>query len=194
MAKPTQARIYQLKITLMGSKPPIWRRLLVSSATTLELLHAILLRTMGWGGGHMHQFEGPDGTQYGCPEPDMDYHVTDEARVRLDRVLRGEKQSMLYLYDFGDSWEHKVVVEKILDTSEGLAVPVCIGGKRACPPDDCGGIWGYADFLAAIGDPAHPEHEEMVEWIGGEFDPEEFDPLIVNEILSPAPARKRSAG
>ena len=123
MAKPTQARIYQLKITLMGSKPPIWRRLLVSSATTLELLHAILLRTMGWGGGHMHQFEGPDGTQYGCPEPDMDYHVTDEARVRLDRVLRGEKQSMLYLYDFGDSWEHKVVVEKILDTSEGLAVP-----------------------------------------------------------------------
>src|SRR3954454_11861123 len=157
-AKPSP--VYQLKVTLLGSKPPIWRRLLVPASITLASLHSILLCAMGWNGGHMHQFEGPDETQYGTPEPELDFHVTDEARVRLDRVLRGVKQSMLYLYDFGDGWEHKVVVEKILPASDGLQVPICIDGKSACPPDDCGGIWGYADFLEAIGDPKHSSHEE----------------------------------
>jgi len=190
-AKPSP--VYQLKVTLLGSKPPIWRRLLVPASITLSSLHGLLLCVMGWHGGHMHQFEGPDGTQYGAPEPELDYHVTDEARIRLDRVLHGAKQSMLYLYDFGDSWEHKVVVEKILPDADGLQVPICIGGARACPPDDCGGIWGYADFLEAVSNPKHPSHDDMIEWFGGEFDPEHFDPIEVNGQLAPPSSRKRLA-
>jgi len=130
----------------------------------------------------MHQFHAPDGTRYGEPMAELD--LSDEARARLDRVLPRAKGAMIYEYDFGDSWEHKVAVEKILDATGGLAVPSCIDGKRCCPPDDCGGIWGYADFLEAIGDPEHPEHDNMMEWAGEEFDPEHFDPQEVNARLT----------
>jgi hypothetical protein len=94
-----------------------------------------------------------------------------------------EKDKCLYEYDFGDSWEHEVLVEKILPREQGKRYPVCLTGKRACPPEDCGGIWGYAEFLEAINDPQHPEHEEMREWVGGEFDAEAFDPDEVNREL-----------
>jgi hypothetical protein len=93
---------------------------------------------------------------------------------------------MRYVYDFGDDWVHKVVVEKVLPADPRISYPVCVAGKRACPPEDCGGVWGYREFLAAISDPDHPEHEEMLEWVGGAFDPEEFDPsnFIVSEGLA----------
>ena len=89
----------------------------------------------------------------------------------------------VYEYDFGDSWEHVILVEKILQLETGVNYPICLGGKRACPPEDCGGIWGYGDLLEAIQDPTHPEHKDMLEWLGGSFNPEGFDVDIVNQRL-----------
>jgi hypothetical protein len=139
---------------------------------------------MGWSDSHLHQFEAK-GQLYGKPHSEFGPSVKDETRVRLDQVLLRDKESMLYEYDLGDSWTHRIVVEKILPPSPQLKVPKCIAGARACPPEDCGGVYGYAEFLAAIEDPSHPEHEEMLEWIGGDYDPDYFDPDEINKYLAP---------
>jgi hypothetical protein len=102
---------------------------------------------------------------------------------RLQQVVSRVKDKLIYEYDFGDSWEHELLIEKILPPEAGKRYPVCLTGKRACPPEDCGGIWGYASFLEAIQDPQHPEHEEMVEWVGGKFNPEAFDLDEVNREI-----------
>ncbi len=181
--KKQQSNIYQLKITLKGSKPPIWRRIQVNSDITLHKLHKIIQIVMGWYGGHLHQFI-IRGKYYGIPDPEIDfYDVKDERRVKLNRLVSKEGEKFIYEYDFGDDWEHVILLEKILPPEPEKHYPICIKGKRACPPEDCGGIWGYEEFLKAIKDPNHPEHEEMLEWIGGDFDPEEFDLEYVNEIL-----------
>ena len=109
--------------------------------------------------------------------------MVDERQVRLDQIAPNVKARFVYEYDFGDSWEHKLVVEKILPPEAAVKYPRCMDGQRACPPDDVGGVWGYQDFLDAIRDPKHPDHEDMVEWIGGEFDPEAFDLRGVNGAL-----------
>jgi hypothetical protein len=181
---PSGGVMYQLKVTLAGSKPAIWRRLLVPGSVSLERLHGILLVAMGWHGGHLHQFEASDGRRYGMVEMDPEFDVADESRARLNGVLRHVKDTMTWEYDFGDGWEHKIVVEKIVAAPAGEAGAICIDGKRACPPDDCGGIWGYADLLEAIGDPEHPEHDEMIEWLDEDFDPEHFDIESVNARLA----------
>jgi hypothetical protein len=176
--------IYQIKITLEDSKPPIWRRLLVRSDTSLGKLHLIIQAAMGWWDEHLHQFI-VGRTYYGIPDPDYldDMEMRDESRVKLSQIVSGEGFKFRYEYDFGDDWLHQVLVEKILPPEPGQTYPVCIKGRRACPPEDVGGIWSYADFLEAIHDPEHPEHEEYVEWIGDEFDPEAFDLAAVNEAL-----------
>ena len=179
----TKTQIYQIKVTLKGSKPPIWRRLLVSSAMSLAELHYVLQTAMGWEGGHLHQFFAHD-QYFGVPEPEFDMDVLDESRYTLEQMLPQEKASMIYEYDFGDGWEHKIVAEKILPPDPKIALPTCVKGKRACPPEDVGGVWGYADFLEAIKDPKHPEHEDFLEWIGDDFDPEYFDVDEVNEVLA----------
>jgi hypothetical protein len=107
----------------------------------------------------------------------------DARTVTLERLVPREKSKLLYEYDFGDSWDHELLVEKRLPLAAGKRYPVCLTGKRACPPEDCGGVWGYASVLEAIRDPEHPEHEEMLEWVGGEFDPEAFDLDEVNREL-----------
>lgn len=174
--------IYQLKVTLRGSKPLIWRRLLVSDQTTLGKLHDILQIAMGWTDSHLHLFS-IGGVNYGVPSPDDWGPVEDERRVNLQRVVQTEKAKFRYEYDFGDSWEHEIVVEKIMASTPEMQIPSCIKGVRACPPEDVGGVWGYASFLEAIQDPEHPEHDTMVEWIGDDFDPEEFDMEEVNAAL-----------
>jgi hypothetical protein len=178
--------IYQFKVTLKGSKPPIWRRIQVPDGTLGEL-HEILQIVMGWEYAHLHQFIAR-GEYYGMtPEPgflDMGPETTDENEVLISEVLRkGRKGRLIYEYDFGDGWEHEVVLEKALAPEPGVDYPRCIDGARACPPEDCGGVWGYADFLDAIGDSSHPNHEDMIEWIGGTFDPDEFSVDEVNEQL-----------
>ena len=179
-AKNKPISVYQLKVTLKNSKPPIWRRIQVNSDINLYRLHQNLQVMMGWTDSHLHQFI-VHGEYYGTPDPD--FEVTNETSIKLDRVVSEAGDKFVYEYDFGDSWEHSILVEKILQPETGVNYPICLTGKRACPPEDCGGIWGYGDLLEAIQDPAHPEHEEMLEWLGGRFDPEEFDVDIVNQRL-----------
>jgi hypothetical protein len=177
--------IYQIKVTLEESKPPIWRRLLVRSDITLGDLHAIIQAAMGWWDYHLHQFIVGE-TYYGVPDPDYDDYLEmhDEEEVTLAQVAPREGVKFRYEYDFGDGWLHQVLVEKVLPPEPGQSYPVCVKGRRACPPEDVGGMWGYQDFLEAIQDPNHEEHEEYLEWVGGEFDPEAFDLDGVNVALS----------
>lgn len=188
-AKRTTAaasEIYQLKVTLRGARPPIWRRLLVPASTKLSKLHDVLQIAMGWTDSHLHMFR-VGGVDYGVPSEDDWNELIDERTATLADVLPRAKSKLIYEYDFGDGWEHEVLVEKALDAEPGATYPVCVAGRRACPPEDCGGVWGYADFLDAVKNPAHPEHDEMLEWIGGDFDPDRFDPDRVTQAL----ARKR---
>jgi len=166
--RTTTRVVYQIKVTLKGSKPPIWRRMQITSDITLVQLHRILQCVMGWEGSHLYQFV-IGGVAYGDPGMVGEWDIEDARTAILAALMRGEKSKFLYEYDFGDSWEHELLV--------------CLTGKRACPPEDCGGVWGYASFLEAIHDPEHPEHEEMLEWIGGEFDPEVFNLDEVNVDL-----------
>ena len=173
--------VYQLKVTLKHSKPPIWRRLQVTADTTLYELHIVLQVAMGWTDSHLHQFIA-HGQYYSDPLFELD--VIDESRARLSQLVTGIKDKFIYEYDFGDSWEHEILVEKVLTPEAKTHYPRCVKGKRACPPEDCGGVWGYEDFLEAIQDHDHPVHEDLLEWIGGEFDPEAFDVDEVNQVFT----------
>ena len=175
--------IDQLHIELLGVQPTIWRRVLVPSSIKLHRLHGVLQWTMGWAGGHLHEFIiGHD--HYGEPDPAFDDipRVQREDRFTLAAAL-GARKWFTYLYDFGDGWEHRVTVEKILAPDPALKLPWCLDGANACPPEDVGGPPGYEDFLAAIRDPAHEEHDAMLEWCGGAFDPTAFDLDAVNQAL-----------
>jgi hypothetical protein len=179
------APIYQLKVTLMDSKPPIWRRILVRSDVKLDIFHMILQETMGWTNSHLHQFTA-HGASYGPHYQELggELEYENEARYRLSQLLIREKDSLQYEYDFGDSWDHKITLEKILPDDSTVQPPCCIKGKRNGPPEDCGGVWGYDSLIEIMSNPKHPEHEEMLEWLGGEFDPEHFDLDEINEALS----------
>lgn len=181
--------IHQLKVTLRGIRPPIWRRIQVPSTINLRRLHDVIQETMGWTQSHLYAFE-IDGEQYGEPSRDDDLPMRSAKSTQLRRIAPEAGGRLLYTYDFGDDWEHLVQVEKVLPPEPGVAYPRCVAGKRACPPEDVGGIWGYQEFLEAIKDPDHEEHESMLEWVGGEFDPEAFDPRAVNvalAVLGPSP-------
>jgi len=178
--------IYRLKVVLKESSPPIWRRIEVRGSTTLAHLHAILQIAMGWTDSHLHEFVVGD-ARYGMIDLEWDPldRPKDERRARLGAIVTDAKDRFRYEYDLGDGWMHEVVVEQISPAETGVRYPRCIGGKRACPPEDVGGIWGYGDFLEALRDPAHEEHETMVEWSGGSFDPEVFDIEAINRELTP---------
>ena len=177
-------RIYEIKVTLGEIRPPIWRRIQVTSDTTLRKLHRILQEVMGWEDYHLHQFI-IDELDYGEPDPEIDYGnpTKSDRTVRLSEVVSGPKTKFAYEYDFGDGWWHEVIIEKILPPQEKVRYPICLAGKRACPPEDCGGPPGYAEFLEAIRDSNHERHEELLEWIGGSFDPDAFDLNQINTQL-----------
>ena len=173
--------IYQIKVTLNGSKPPIWRRVQVQGDITLAKLHSILQVVMGWQDYHLHAFR-VGGMEYGQPDPDL--LMRSDKSEKLNQLISGEKFRFSYQYDFGDSWEHVLQVEKILPPEPGAHYPRVLAGKRACPPEDVGGIWSYSEFLEAIRDPEHPQHEELLEWVGGEFDADAFDLEAINRKLA----------
>ncbi len=185
MAVAQLRKIYQLKITLVGSKPPIWRRILVTDDITLDKFHLILQIAMGWTNSHLHQFIS-NGQFYGIKDDDFgfDMDIKNEEDYKLNHLLKSEKDILIYEYDFGDGWEHKVLLEKITPFNIDNKLPSCIKGKRACPPEDCGGIWGYAGLIETLNSPDDPEYESMVEWLGGKFDPEAFNIKETNKILS----------
>lgn len=174
--------MYQLKVTLKGARPSIWRRLLIASTENLEDVHIVLQIVMGWANSHLHEFvNGRD--RYGIPDEDFPSALHDEVDYRLDQLLKKQKDKLTYVYDYGDGWEHYVVLEKILPFKTGTVLPVCLEGSRSCPPEDVGGIPGYEMLLEAISDPSHPEYEDMRAWIGSDFDPERFDPSQTNNLL-----------
>ncbi|MEW5837130.1 MAG: plasmid pRiA4b ORF-3 family protein [Pseudomonadota bacterium] len=177
------APIYQLRVELLELEPTIWRRVLVPGSIKLAKLHVVLLWTMGWLGGHLHEFIIGH-AHYGEPDPDYpdDPPLRSDARTTLARAL-GSLTTFTYLYDFGDGWEHRVRVEQILPPDPALKHPLCLAGANACPPEDVGGPPGYLDFLEAIADPSHEEHDDMLRWCGGRFDPTAFDLDTVNETL-----------
>lgn len=175
--------IFQLKVTLRDVKPPVWRRILVSADITLGDLHTVLNEAMGWRNSHLHQFRLLDRT-FGDPRLDdaRELGFEDERRFKLKQLI-GASQSIAYEYDFGDGWMHTVTLEKVPDVDRRLHYPVCIGGARACPPEDCGGPGGYENLLASLADPNHEEHDELTTWVGGYFDAEGFDVNRTNYAL-----------
>ena len=179
-------QIYQIQIALKGSKPKIWRRLLIPSDTSLPKLHEIIQIAMGWEGYHLHQFE-KNNICYSTKsiEDDMwgGVDIVDYKRIKISSLLISEKDKIKYEYDFGDSWEHDVILEKITDVTEKPKHAVCIAGKRNCPPEDCGGIWGYEDLLEILKNPEHAEYQEMLDWLGDEFDAEYFSKDETNQLL-----------
>lgn len=189
----TNETMYQIKVTLNGVKPPVWRRLLVPSSLSLKDLHKVLQVALGWTDSHLHGFTAK-GRHYGIPDLEFGMGQINESRVRLDEVLSTEKDVMIYAYDFGDGWEHKIVLEKISEQATEGAAPSCVAGARARPPEDCGGPWGYAELLKIIGDPVHPEHDERLEWLGDQFEPERFDLSEINSVLARMKRRGPKAG
>lgn len=166
--------LLQLRIELAWIKPAIWRRVVVPETITLAKLHQVIQAVMGWHDGHLHEFEIA-GERYGVPDPDYDFEpVCSEKRVRLATALCGAK-SFRYVYDFGDDWEHRIKVERRLSPDPLFDTALCLGGANATPPEDVGGAPGYADFVAVMADPEHPEHPNMLEWHGAPFDPAAFD-------------------
>ena len=173
--------VYQFKITLKRIRPPIWRRIQVPETYTFQDLHVAIQDVMGWEGCHLHEFVMADPVtglemRIGDPSEDFGFHgVLQEQKEMIARYFSMENKSAEYTYDFGDDWEHRVLLEKILPRDEDARYPVCIKGKRACPPEDCGGVWGYEELLEALHDPDSAEDDELLEWLGEGFDPEYFD-------------------
>jgi hypothetical protein len=184
-AVDTAGAIYQFKVTLKESDPPIWRRIQVPDCT-LGDLHEVLQVVMGWEDEHLHQFI-VRGEYYRPSDPedmDWDMEYQDEDEMSISQVVKlGQKVRFTYDYDFGDSWQHEIVLEKTMEPEPNVAYPRCVEGERACPPEDVGGIWGYAEFLQAIGDREHASHHDLVRWVGGKFDPEKFSVVKVNREL-----------
>jgi hypothetical protein len=176
--------VYELKITLRGSNPAIWRRIQVPGSIQLSRLHDVFQVVMGWTDSHLHQFiDAP--IIYSVPSGDDYSRVErlDERRFCLADILRQENAAFIYEYDFGDGWVHEVVVEKIRSADPKKKNAVCLDGENACPPEDCGGIWGYYELLKAVKNPKHKEHWQMLDWLGGQFDPGRFDLQKVNATL-----------
>lgn len=176
--------VYQLKIALRGIRPPIWRRVLVPSNITFDELHLVIQEAMGWKNYHLYQFETGDAI-IDVPHPLDDFShpwkdMLNSQKVRIKTYLSQEKDKVLYTYDFGDNWDHVITLEKIEKRTEPLPHPICIKGKRACPPEDVGGVWGYQDVIDMMQDDTRKqEREEFLEWYdewyGDDFDPEYFD-------------------
>jgi len=179
---------YQLQVILNGSQPPIWRQLQVPGTANLGWLHAVLQVAMGWTNSHLHQFICGEhmysDLSARLEQYEGDPSVLDENKFRVSELLNDIRERLIYEYDFGDSWQHIVTVEKILpvDTSTPPSA-VCLAGSRACPPEDCGGIWGYVELLRALKNRKHPEHKSMKEWLGRPFDAESFDVANANHWL-----------
>lgn len=209
--KAVPEQVYELKIVLKGTKPPIQRRIAVASDILLSDLHEVIQIVMGWDDDHLHQFVIRNSNPKPKPEqirmlaakmefaklaammrPDRCFSdpqseledVEDERKVRLNEIAPTVKSKIVYEYDFGDGWEHSIEVVKIGPPAQGVKYPMCISGKGACPPEDCGGVWGYYDMLEILKNPKHQRYEEIAEWMPPEFDPDYFNVEEVNEILA----------
>ena len=182
MPKNNYKNLYQFKITLKNIKPPVWRRIHVPENYSFWDLHVAIQDAFGWLDYHPHGFAtmNNDYTQVkriGIPDTEgMDLEMLPGWEENIsDWFSLDKNKAMNYTYDFGDTWEHRVELEKIIPRGKDINYPVCIKGKRACPPEDCGGVWGYEDKLEILKNKQHSEYEDIAEWMGEDFDPEKFD-------------------
>jgi hypothetical protein len=179
--------IYRLKVSLVGVRPPIWRKVLMPARITLDKLHLVIQAAMGWENRHLHQFR-INGQVYCDPEamdPISRPTVHPEKGVELRDLIKAENEDFLYIYDFSDEWRHEIKLEKILMRPPDNRYPTCVQGRRRCPPEDCGGPPGYDELLAALADARHPGHQDMLAWLGPDFDPAAFDLDQVNQAMIP---------
>jgi hypothetical protein len=176
---------WQLKIELLDVTPTVWRRLIVPSTIELAELHHVFQAALGWTNSHLHEFV-INGIRYSDPDPDSDDEIghVDEQGIVLDNALGMDTRCFDYVYDFGDDWHHIILVEDPHIQSQASEPIRCVAGENACPPEDVGGALRYAEFLAAIADPAHEEHESFRRWSGGEFDAKRFDLEAINRALA----------
>jgi hypothetical protein len=182
--------IIRVSITLLDVDPAIWRRIEVPATFTLEGLHDVIQTVMGWADYHMHHFQFGD-VMYGVPAPD-DPEMNDGRKVQLWTLVDDGERTFQYLYDYGDGWCCIVVLEAVAPMRSGASYPRIAEGARRGPPEDVGGPWGYGEFLEAIADPKHERHKELIEWSGGEFDPQQFDIDEINRRLASLAPRKTS--
>ena len=185
-SRPTApTRVYQLLIELDEVEPRVWRQLWVPGTLTMAKLDRVIQAAMGWTNSHLHEFE-VGGKRYGIPDEEGIYETPtlDDRRYKVGAVLGESGTRFRYTYDFGDNWRHTVTIEDRLLPDESFNTwPICIAGQNACPPEDVGGVGGYAEFLEAISDPSHDEHAAMWRWSGGPFDPAGFDVNATNAAL-----------
>lgn len=182
-SKPKQ--IYQLEIWLAEIDPRIWRKFEVPSDIRLAKLHRVIQAVMGWTDSHLHSFSAGE-DEYGMPDLDEDMYdsgMMDETRANLTDLVTRPKDRFVYTYDYGDNWEHIIELVEIKEPQSGIKYPVCLAGERACPPEDCGGPWNYPDFVKTMQGKNTKQRREFIEWLGYEFDPEEFDIEEVNKVL-----------
>ena len=178
-SRSAASTVFQFKITLLETKPPVWRRIQVEDCT-LDKLHEHIQTAMGWTNSHLHRFV-INGIIHGDPELLYDGWVDEERpinsrRLKIGKIVpkSGQRLKFKYEYDFGDGWQHEILFEGRPTKAAGTRYPLCLEGERACPPEDVGGVWGYEEFLAALANRKHPEHKRLLKWIGGKFDPEAF--------------------
>jgi len=172
--------VYAIKVTLLGTRPPVWRRILVDRDMTLRNLHRTLQTVMGWENSHLHQFvlpkQGSRNPRYGSGTK-----IVNESRATVGDVIGAAGERLLYEYDFGDGWQHELLLEEVLLGDESFQ-QMCVAGGRCCPPEDCGGPQGFAEMLSALRDANHPDHDDVCAWLG-DFDPESFSEDEINRRL-----------
>jgi hypothetical protein len=181
LRKPeTRVEVYVVKVTLLGTSPPVWRRILFPRDITLRNLHRTLQTVMGWTDSHLHQFVF-QGQSLSDPRSRVGRKVADENRTKLGELIGTVGAKLLYEYDFGDGWQHELLLEEVLLGDESFR-QICVAGKRCCPPEDCGGPQGYAEILQALQDANDPSHEEVCAWLG-DFVPDSFSADETNRRL-----------
>jgi len=178
--------IYQLRISLKETEPEIWRRVLVRGSTSLHKLHLVIQDVMGWTNSHLYEFE-IRGERFEAPDPEAEGQ--DSTRAKLDGFGLELNDAFLYTYDFGDYWQHVLLVEARLRAERGRFYPYCVAGERACPPEDCGGVGMFAELLAVLANPTDPQYSELLEWVDPDYDPAAFDVRPVNRNLGLAHRR-----
>jgi hypothetical protein len=195
-SSPTAPSELVLKITLRHIRPPIWRRVRVASNMSLASLHHVIQVAMGWDDAHLHEFEVGD-RRYGEPSDD-DWPGAEptysESNIQLGKLVEQGQRGFRYVYDFGDGWEHDLVVERVLPIDPDQGYPVLVTGRRACPPEDCGGAFGYGRLLEALADPTNEEHRELTEWVGGAFEAAKLDLEAIKRAMAGMARRPRSSG
>ena len=180
---PTQLRsVYQFKIKLKNIEQEIWREVLVTSDSSVEVLHYVIQVAMGWCDCHAHCFIAGGG-RYGVQDPEAPGFCLDESQVRISQLIKHKNDVLEYHYDFGDEWIHELILEKKLPFEIGGNFPFVIKGVGACPPEDVGGPWGYQELLMHYFDDASPERDNYIDWVGADFDPSFFDMEEANFIL-----------